>query len=91
MQLRQQKGDTGKIKENPNTRAGSIKPKGEISLAQDRVKGPMETDGLPLSGRETTLAPKSMAHGRVELFADTNTGFGVTEYSLHPPPPPQKT
>ena len=46
MQLRQQKGGTGKTKRNPHTRAGSIKPKGEISLAQDRVKGPMETDGV---------------------------------------------
>ena len=91
MQLRQQKGDTGKIKENPNTRAGSIKPKGEISRAQDRVKGPMETDGLPLSGRETTLAPKSMAHGRVELSAGTDTGYLRNCVLPAPPPSPQKT
>ena len=38
-------------------------------------KGQMETDRLPLSGKETTLAPQSIAHGCVELSAGTDTGY----------------
>ena len=78
MQMRQQKGWFREEKKE--------RKKNTLELVQSNLKvrflglrtvykGPMETDGLPLSGRETTLAPKSMAHGRVELFADTNTGY----------------
>ena len=90
MQLRQQKGDTGKIKENPNTRAGSIKPKGEISRAQDRVQG---TNGGQVDCH--FLEGRLPSHLRAWLMVAWSRSqipilHGVTEYSMHPPPPPQK-